>query len=240
MPSSLGSLARLDQQAGGLLRRRRRTCARAGCGCSSPAPPRAPTACRSRAPPVSSMIFLSSSSLSSANDAHAELGERAADGVARLDRMHEVQVRVGDRRRVLDLGQRGDVEMADAGAVQRADQEHGAVRLVGVGDVTGELFEKPPRGAPAACGRRPRPAARAGTCRSAQMQRRASPSHRTSTTRGRTRAIARSRDRRTRKSAAFRGRFPPVKSFLVTGACGASSRLPARRHHLALSCRGAT
>ena len=93
------------------------------------------------------MILSSSSSPSSAKRAHAEL-IGAADGVARLDRMHEVQVRVGDRRRVLDLGQRGDVEMADAGAVQRADQEDGAVRLVGVGDVAGELVEKPARRAP--------------------------------------------------------------------------------------------
>ena len=82
--------------------------------------------------------------------AHAELGERAPDGGARLDRMHEVQLRAGDGRRVLDLGQRGDVEMADARAVKRAQQEHRAVRLVGVGDVTGEVFEEPP-GRPARC-----------------------------------------------------------------------------------------
>ena len=75
--------------------------------------------------------------------AHAELGERAADGRARLDRVHEVQVRVGDGRRILDLGQRGDVEMADAGAVQRAQQEHRAVRLVGVSHVTGEVLQEP-------------------------------------------------------------------------------------------------
>jgi hypothetical protein len=60
--------------------------------------------------------------------------------------MHEVQVCVGDRRRVLDLGQRGNVEVADAGAVEGADQEHGAVGLVGVGDVARKLVEEPAGG----------------------------------------------------------------------------------------------
>ncbi len=78
--------------------------------------------------------------------AHAELGERAPDRVARLDRVHEVQLGAGNGRRVLDLGDRGDVEVADARAVQRAQQEHRAVRLVGVSDVTGKVLEKPPGG----------------------------------------------------------------------------------------------
>ena len=43
-------------------------------------------------------------------------------------------------------GIEGDVELADAGAVERAEQEYGAVRLVGVGDVTGKVLEKPPGG----------------------------------------------------------------------------------------------
>ena len=60
--------------------------------------------------------------------------------------MHEVQVRAGDGRRVLDLGERGDVEMADARAVQRAQQEHRAVRLVGVSHVAREVLDEPPRG----------------------------------------------------------------------------------------------
>ena len=78
--------------------------------------------------------------------AHAELGERAPDGMARLDRMHVVQLGAGNGGRILDLGDRGDIEFADARAVQRAQQEHRAVRLVGVSDVTGKVLEKPPGG----------------------------------------------------------------------------------------------
>ena len=78
--------------------------------------------------------------------AHAELGERTPDGSSRLDRVHEVELGAGNGRRVLDLGDRGDVELADARTVQRAQQEHRAVRFVGVSDVTGKVLEKPPGG----------------------------------------------------------------------------------------------
>src|SRR5439155_923139 len=78
--------------------------------------------------------------------AHAKFGERAPDRGARLDRVHEVELGAGNGRCVLDLGERGDVELANAHAVKRAQQEHRAVRLVGVSDVTGKVLEKPPGG----------------------------------------------------------------------------------------------
>ena len=78
--------------------------------------------------------------------------ERAADRVTRLHRMHEMEGCVGDRLGVLELGQRGDVEVADAGAIKRADQEWRAVRLVGVRDVTLKMAEEPTRRAPRGVG----------------------------------------------------------------------------------------
>ena len=78
--------------------------------------------------------------------AHTELGERTTDGHARLDRVHVMQLGARDSGGILDLGDRGNVELADARAVQRAQQEHRAVRLVGVSDVTGKVLEKPPGG----------------------------------------------------------------------------------------------
>src|SRR5581483_11523281 len=51
--------------------------------------------------------------------AHAELRERPPDRGARLHGMHVVELGAGNRRGVLDLRQRGNVEAADAGAVKR-------------------------------------------------------------------------------------------------------------------------
>ena len=152
--------------------------------------------------------------------AHAEL-VGAANGVPRLHRMHEVQVGVGDRRRILDLGQRGDVEMADAGAIQRADQEDGAVRLVGVGDVTGKLLEEPARSAP--CSMRSQATYRPlGPGLGNQRRRRGEFLHRIGPPPpgGEHGQLLKSRDRRKRKSAAFRVRTPPCKDLSCDKASG--------------------
>ncbi len=78
-------------------------------------------------------------------EAAAAEAESAANGVPRLDRMHEMESGVGNGPRILKLGQRGDIEMPHAGAVQRTEQEHRAVGLVGVGHVAGKILEEPAR-----------------------------------------------------------------------------------------------
>ena len=84
----------------------------------------------------------------------AVLVVRAANGFARLHGMHEMQVCARDRGRILDLGERGHVEMADARAVKRADQENRAVGLVGIRHVALEIFEEPARGTAGGMGTR--------------------------------------------------------------------------------------
>ena len=58
-----------------------------------------------------------------------------------------MQRRARDGGGVLELGHRGDIELANAGAVERANKEDGAVGLVGVGDLAGEMLDEPARGA---------------------------------------------------------------------------------------------
>ncbi len=56
--------------------------------------------------------------------------------------MHEVQRRARNGRGILELGHRRDVEMPDAGAVESADQERRAVRLVGIGHVARKVIQE--------------------------------------------------------------------------------------------------
>ncbi len=79
-----------------------------------------------------------------------------ADRLARLHRVHEMQMRARDRRRVLELHRGSHVEMTDAGAVERPDQEDRAISLVGVGDVARKVIQEParPSAQPHAGGRR--------------------------------------------------------------------------------------
>src|SRR5690606_9263805 len=83
---------------------------------------------------------------------HAVLVIRAADRFARLHGMHEVELRARDRRRVLDLGKRGNVEMTNAGAIECADQEDRAVGLISVRHVAREIVQEPARGAAGSMG----------------------------------------------------------------------------------------
>ncbi len=82
----------------------------------------------------------------------AELVIRAADRSARFDRVHEMQRCAGNCRRVLKFRQRSDVKLTDAGAVQRAKQKNRAVSLIGVGNLTRKIGEKPTRCAPRSLG----------------------------------------------------------------------------------------
>ena len=80
--------------------------------------------------------------------AHAELAVGAHDCSARLDRIHEIELGVGDARHALDFHERGDIEGPHAGFHQGI-HDHG--RVVGLGGVehpAGEVGEKPIRRAP--------------------------------------------------------------------------------------------
>ena len=72
---------------------------------------------------------------------------RAANGVTRLHRMHEMQAHARNGRGILKLGDGGDIELRDAGAIERADQKDGAVRLVSVSDFARKIVDEPARGA---------------------------------------------------------------------------------------------
>ena len=69
----------------------------------------------------------------------------ATDRFARLHGMHEMQLGAGNGGRILDLGQRRHVEMADAGAVQGTDQKDRAIRFVSISHVSVEIFDEPAR-----------------------------------------------------------------------------------------------
>ena len=79
--------------------------------------------------------------------ANAMLVVSAANSFAGLHGVHEVQLRARNGRGVLDLGNGGDVEMANAGAVERSNQKDRAVRLVGVSHIAIEIFDEPVRSA---------------------------------------------------------------------------------------------
>ena len=108
-------------------------------------------------------------------DVVVEVG--AADGVARFDRVHEVQPDARNGRGVFELGDGRNVELRDARAVERAEQKDGAVGLVGVGDFAREILDEPARRAcrPRADGQRRR-APRASSPSPSQARLRISPS----------------------------------------------------------------
>ncbi len=83
---------------------------------------------------------------------HAELPIGATNRAPRLHRMHEMDLRAGDGCRILEFRQGSNVELADAGPVERPEQKHGAVRLVGVRDLTGKVLEEPAGGAAGSMG----------------------------------------------------------------------------------------
>ncbi len=73
----------------------------------------------------------------------AEIAIGAHDGAARLDRVHEEQLRAFDRRQALDLDQRGHVEGADAGLDQSLDDLGRVVGLGGVQHTAREIGDEP-------------------------------------------------------------------------------------------------
>ena len=77
-------------------------------------------------------------------DPHAEFIIGAADGLPALDRMQEghagLRAPLGDE---LDLGDRGHVEKARTGPVQRIDDPSAGVRLDGVENLAREIFLEP-------------------------------------------------------------------------------------------------
>ncbi len=114
--------------------------------------------------------------------AHALACPCLADGAARLDRMHESDMRVGEHRAdQRHLGSRGAVEMAHAALVDGA--QHGRLRVAfhGVQHVAGEAADKGAGGgddgssgaarasAPPAAPRRPDRQRRAATSRRTRM-----------------------------------------------------------------------
>ena len=79
--------------------------------------------------------------------AHAVHDIGLGDRRRTFHRVHEMDRRLRDRGGILEFRQRGDIELADAGAMQGTDQEGRAVRLVGIGDFARKILQEPACGA---------------------------------------------------------------------------------------------
>ena len=77
--------------------------------------------------------------------ADAEIAIGAHDRAARLHRIHEVELGIGNARHALDLDQRGHIEGADAGLDQRLDDCGRVVGFRGIEHAAGEIGEEPVR-----------------------------------------------------------------------------------------------
>ncbi len=69
-----------------------------------------------------------------------------ADQLPAFDRMHDVRSNTRKPDNLLNLGQRGDVEVLHAGIAQRAKHLRRVIGFDGVKAFSGKIFDKPTRG----------------------------------------------------------------------------------------------
>ncbi len=78
--------------------------------------------------------------------AHAIVEISAPNQLARFDGVHHMGADAGERGDLLDFGERGDIEVADARVVERAKHMRRIIRLDGVKACPRKILQKPARG----------------------------------------------------------------------------------------------